>query len=75
MALTNAEIAATTRRIAELKAARASGALIVRHGDTTVQYRSLSEIDKILGSLEDSLVPVTTARTRLKYLFQSGKGL
>lgn len=74
MALSPAQIAAIEAQIANLRKARASGALIVRHGETTVQYRSLKEIDQIIGELEDSLV-TDTSRTRLKYPFQSGKGL
>ena len=73
MALSDAQIAAINAQIATLKKARASGALIVRHGETSVQYRSLKEIDVIIGELEDSLDE--TPKTRLKYLFQSGKGL
>ena len=74
MALTQPQIDAINSQITALKKARASGALIVRHGETSVQYRSLSEIDQIIGTLEDSLNESTT-KTRVRYPFQSGKGL
>jgi hypothetical protein len=38
-----------------LKAARASGALTVRHGDSMVTYRSLAEINSAIAANEQEL--------------------
>lgn len=38
-----------------LQKARATGALTVKHGDTLVTYRTLEEIDKILGGLNQQI--------------------
>jgi len=39
-------------RLAALKAARDSGVLTVRHGDTSTTFRSLDEIERIIAVLE-----------------------
>jgi aspartate aminotransferase-like enzyme len=39
-------------RLAALKAARDSGVLTVRHGDTSTTFRSLAEIERIIAVLE-----------------------
>lgn len=75
MALTPEEIAALNVRIVELTKARDSGALIVRHGETSVQYRSLEEIERIIGLLQGQIDGNGVALSRVRYPFQSGKGL
>ncbi len=42
----------TQTQIDALKAAIASGVLIVRHGDTWTTYRSLNEMMRVLASME-----------------------
>lgn len=59
-------------RIAALRRARDSGVLIVRHGDEMTEFRSLAEIDKILGELENESAGRT--RPRVGYIIQSDKG-
>lgn len=69
MALTSEQLQG---RIDALRKARDSGVLIVRHGDEMTQFRSLAEIDKILGELENELSGRT--RPRVSYIQQSSKG-
>ncbi|RWE59815.1 MAG: hypothetical protein EOS24_15490 [Mesorhizobium sp.] len=54
---------------AALKKAMRSGALIVRHGDKSVQYRSLIEMKTALSDLEDEILEESgTPRKRLFYI-------
>ena len=72
MALTATEIQA---RLTALYKARDSGALIVRHGDESTQFRSLAEIEKIIASLEGQLAAANgEPRKRVRYVEQPCKG-
>lgn len=63
-------------RIDAIEKALATGVLTVRHGETTTTYRSLEEMLKIRADLEDQLAIANgTTRRRLRYVYQSGKGL
>ena len=48
-------MASTQAELDALKAARNSGALRVRHGETEVLYRSLAEIDATIAKIEAEL--------------------
>lgn len=48
-------MAVTQAQIDALKAARNSGTLTVRHGETTVTYRSLAELNSIIRDMEAEL--------------------
>lgn len=73
MALTESQLEA---RITALRKARDTGALIVRHGDTSTQFRSLNEIEEILADLESQLATAQgTKKSRVKYIRQNDKGL
>ncbi len=65
-------------RLEALDAAIASGVLTVKHGETLTTFRSMKEMlqarDLLLGQIDD-LDPTTTTRTRIRYAYQSGKGL
>lgn len=62
--------------LVELYAARDSGALMVRHGDTSTQFRTLSEMERIIAKLERRKAAADgTVRTRVFYPWQSSKGL
>jgi hypothetical protein len=72
MALTAAQVQA---RLDAIRKARDSGVLLVRHGDTSTQFRSLAEMDQIIASLQrelDGLNGVT--RSRVNYIEQKTKG-
>jgi hypothetical protein len=63
-------------RLEALDAAIASGVLTVRHGETLTTFRSMNEMIKardLLLSQIDGLNGVTP--TRIRYAYQSGKGL
>jgi hypothetical protein len=65
-----------TARIAAIRSARDSGALIVRHGDTSTQFRSLAEMNAIIADLEGQLAGLQgTRRKRVSYIQQDSKGL
>lgn len=61
-------------RLTALRAARDTGVLTVRHGDTSIQYRSLAEIERTISVLESSLLPGKKA-SRVRYPMQFRKGL
>ena len=64
------------QRIDALRKARDTGALIVRHGETSTQFRSLKEIDSILADLEGQLATVQgNARSRVRYVRQDTSAL
>jgi hypothetical protein len=48
-------MAYTAEQIADLKAAIASGQLMVRSGDRSVQYRNLDEMQRSLRIMEDEV--------------------
>jgi hypothetical protein len=64
-------------RIAAIRSARDSGVLIVRHGDTSSQFRSLEEMNAIIRELEKELDAAqdVSPRKRVSYIQQSCKGL
>jgi hypothetical protein len=65
-----------TSRLEALKKARDTGVLTVKHGETLTTFRTLAEIEKIIASLEGDLAAANgTAKRRLRYMYQSGKGL
>lgn len=72
MALTAEQLQA---RIDALRKAVDSGVLMVRHGDESTQFRSLSEMEKILARLEGELAAANgTPKTRVRYIEQGDKG-
>lgn len=64
------------QRIAALRAARDSGVLMVRHGDTSTQFRSMRELNALLAELLRELDAISGAkpRPRIRYIRQSSKG-
>lgn len=62
-------------RLTQLYAMRDSGVLIVRHGDTQTQFRSLTELLKAIAILEGQLGAASgKKRSRVSYISQSTKG-
>lgn len=56
--------------------ARDSGALSVRHGETSTQFRSLDEMNRIIADLTRKIAAANGAEhQRLWYPWQSSKGL
>jgi hypothetical protein len=59
----------------DLKRARASGVLVVKHGDTTTTYRSVDEITKAISEIEGDIAKATgRRRRRVRYVSQRSKG-
>lgn len=63
-------------RLTEIRKARDSGTLIVKHGESSVTFRSLSEMDQIIADLDGRLNGASSSPTRRTYgAYQRGKGL
>lgn len=73
----SAESLATLQsRLAAIRKAYHTGVLTVTHGDVTTSYRSLQAMEKIISSLEGEIANVEgRTRRKVRYLYQSGKGL
>jgi hypothetical protein len=63
-------------QLTALKKARASGALIVRHGDTQVTYRSITELQAAIDAITRELNALDPSRKRRPfYIRQERRGL
>lgn len=63
-------------RLAAIRKAYHSGVLTVTHGDTTTSYRSIEAMERIMSRLENEIAGLAgTPRRRVRYLYQSDKGL
>lgn len=62
-------------RLAALRKAHASGVLLVRHGDTQLQYRSLAEIEQAINSILKQIAALQGRPRKVGYVRQSGRGL
>jgi peptidoglycan hydrolase CwlO-like protein len=50
--------------------------LTVKHGETLTTFRSLAEIEATISKLESDLAAANgTSKRRVRYMYQSGKGL
>lgn len=63
-------------RLLELRIARDSGVLAVRHGDTSTTYRSLNELLSAIALLEGEINRASgrQGRPRVSYPYQITKG-
>ena len=70
-------LAAKQARLDALLKARDSGVLMVRHGETSTQSRPLAEILQAIQALEGEINDLagTTSTRRVRYPYQSSKGL
>lgn len=62
-------------QLTALKKARASGALVVRHGDTQVTYRSIAELQLAIEAITKELNAATGKKRRPHYIRQTRRGL
>lgn len=67
-------MAYTLEQYSELQAAIAMGALVVRHNDRTVTYRSLDEMQRILGMMAAELGIGATGNPGNRRLASFSKG-
>jgi hypothetical protein len=61
--------------LAALKKAKRSGALVVRHGDTSVTYRSVEELQAAINDVQGDINAINGVTRGPKYVVQTGKGL
>lgn len=55
--------------------ARSSGVLVVKHGDTTTTYRSVSELNAAIAALKEDIARASgKRRRRVHYITQRSKG-
>jgi len=65
----------TARRTTIIKA-RDSGVLTVEHGETRTTFRTLAEMNRIIHDLDAQIDALNgTRKKRIRYAYQSGKGL
>ncbi len=67
------DLADKQARLAAIKKAWSTGVLWVKHGETTTTFRSLDEMERIIGRLETEIAP--RARRRVTYVQQRTKAL
>lgn len=71
-----ATLATLQARLDALDGMIASGVLTTKHGETLLTFRSMSELLKARQFIEDQINEANgTTRTRVRYAFQTGKGL
>lgn len=71
-----ADVVTLQARLDAISTAFASGVLIVRHGDTSTQFRNLAEMERIIATLTAQINGLSaTPAKRVRYIYQSGKGL
>ena len=71
-----ASLATLQARLEALDAAIASGVLTVKHGETLTTFRSMSEMLQARNLLLAQIAAAGgTTKTRVRYLYQSDKGL
>jgi len=56
----------TVEQLSDLKKAFATGALSVKHGDTTTEFRSLTDMKKLITALENEISQ--TGRSKKSFL-------
>lgn len=61
-------------QLASLREAKASGALIVRHGDTQVTYRSMAELKEAIADLVTEVNKLNGVSRGPRYVRQSKRG-
>lgn len=70
-----ADAAEIQTQLTALKKARASGALMVRHGDTQVTYRSVAELQQAIDILTGELNTANGVGRGPRYVRQTSKDL
>lgn len=70
-----ADVAELQTQLTALKKARASGALIVKHGDTQVTYRSIAELQSAIDIITGEINQANGVSRKPVYVKQSSKGL
>lgn len=70
-----ADLATLQARLEAIQASRDAGVLMVRHGDTSTQFRSLAEMNQIISDLKRQIDKLSgTSRSKVNYIEQHEKG-
>lgn len=71
-----ADLATLQARLDQIEAARDSGVLMVRHGDTSTQFRSLGEMNQTIMNLKRQIAKLdgSAKKSRVNYIEQKHKG-
>lgn len=72
---TAALIALAESRLAMLKSIRSSGTLMTRHGDTMVQFQTVSELNKAISAEVKEIKRLKGETRQPFYVLQTTKGL
>lgn len=72
---TAGEIAASQARLTTLKTMRSSGVLMTRHGDTMVQFQTISELNKAITAEVKDLRRLKGLNNVPVYIRETDKGL
>lgn len=65
-------------RLAQLIKVRDSGVAGIRSGDNRVEYRTMAEVMQAIAALEADIANLdgtSSSRRRVRYIYQTGKGL
>jgi hypothetical protein len=68
------ELADLQAQLVAIKAAKATGVLTVRHGDTQTTYRSLDEMDRVIADLTAEINALSGTTRKPRYIRQPRKG-
>jgi hypothetical protein len=75
MATTSADVATLQARLDQLQAARDSGVLLIVHGETRTEFRSLDQMNLIIADLKRQIDKLNgVKRSRVNYIEQRNKG-
>jgi superfamily I DNA and RNA helicase len=72
------ELTVKQAKLAQLKNVRDSGVSALRSGDNRVDYRSMAEVNQAISALEAEIAALdgtASSRRRVRYIYQTGKGL
>jgi hypothetical protein len=70
-----ADLVTLQARLEAIQASRDAGVLMVRHGDTSTQFRSLAEMNQIISDLKREIAKLTgTSRSKVNYIEESHRG-
>jgi len=69
-----ATLSELTTQLTAIKAAKATGALTVRHGDTQTTYRSLAEMDAIISDIQAEIDALSGVCRKPRYIRQNRRG-
>ena len=70
-----ADLETLTERLELLETAHASGVLVVKHGDTSLTYRSIYELERAINRVKRQINRLNGVERKPGYVVQTTKGL